>query len=99
MENDIQKEEKVYVIYNFCTSTRKLWLSKQIKYWRKALEETINIINNEISSYNNIVNYFKIDYVKNDDIEEMLNNNQSFKVGTHIIGIKDITPEKLVKNN
>lgn len=85
--------ERVYIVFNSCAATRDLTLSKQIKGWRKALDECFGVINAEIDSYNSIINYFKIDHVDFDEMREVFENGQNFTIGKHTIGIKDITPD------
>lgn len=85
--------ERVYIVFNSCAATRDLTLSKQIKGWEKALDECFEVINAEIDSYNSIINYFKIDHVAFDEMQEVLENGQNFTIGKHTIGIKDITPD------
>lgn len=85
--------DRVYIVFNSCAATRDLTLSKQIKGWRKALDECFCVINAEIDSYNSIINYFKIDHPGFNEVREALENSQNFTIGKHTIGIKDITPD------
>ena len=55
--------------------------------------ECFDVINAEISSYNSIINYFKIDHPGFKEVHEALENGQNFTIGKHTIGIKDITPD------
>ena len=90
----IPESERIYVVFNFCNSTKNFTLSKQIKGWIGALYKCVEIVNHEVDVHNsNPYNGSKCDYIDFAKMQEHLNNYQNINMGNHTIGIIDITPE------
>ena len=90
----IPESERIYVVFNFCDSTKNFTLSKQIKGWIGSLYKCVEIVNHEVDVHNsNPYNGSKCDYIDFDKMQEHLNNYQNINMGNHTIGIIDITPE------
>ena len=90
----IPESERIYVVFNFCGTTKDFTLSKQIKGWIGALYKCVEIVNHEVDVHNSSpYNGSKCDYIDFDKIQEHLNNYQNINIGNHTIGIMDITPE------
>ena len=94
VRKSIPESERIYVVFNFCGTTKNFTLSKQIKGWIGALYKCVDIVNHEIDVHNRSpYNGSKCDYIDFDKIQEYLNNYQNINIGNHTIGIMDITPE------
>lgn len=89
----IPESEGIYVVFNFWDATKDFTLSEQIKGWRGALDECIEVVNHEVDEYNeNPYNGSKCDYIEFDEMQGYLYNDQNIIIGNHTIGILDITP-------
>ena len=60
----IPESERIYVVFNFCGTTKNFTLSKQIKGWIGALYKCVEIANHEVDVHNSSpYNGSKCDYI------------------------------------